>query len=87
MYYSDRTLRGMVQKAGWDVETTFTLGLGLDEYFVKAPKPADAEVPRKSSVVTRRTRRRLRHLLRDLFLSFGVGESIALIARRTETHR
>lgn len=39
MYYSDRTLRRMLAQAGWTTETTFTSGMGLDEFFIRTENP------------------------------------------------
>ncbi len=35
MYYTARTLRRMLARAGWTVESTFTMGLGLEELFIR----------------------------------------------------
>jgi len=81
MYYSASTLRRVLEHAGWAVETTFTVGLGLDEYFIR---PASGERPgvaaSRGAAAPGQTRRRLRHVLRDAFLRIGLGENIAVIA-------
>ncbi|MDG1894377.1 MAG: class I SAM-dependent methyltransferase [Fuerstiella sp.] len=38
MYYSECTLRKMLEKAGWVVEKSFTLGLGMDEFFTSSSR-------------------------------------------------
>jgi SAM-dependent methyltransferase len=91
MYYSDQTLRRVVTAAGWKVEASFTLGLGLDEFFLdaragassdRACRAADAPCaqghPRASLPAGCK---RVWHLLRDAFLGLGAGENLAVIAR------
>ena len=82
MYYNDRTLRRMLEKAGWAVDATFTLGMGVDEFIARndaaAPglppcDPASKEVPRGD--------RRFRRGLRDAFLKLGLGENLVAVAR------
>ena len=81
MYYSDSTLRRMLEKAGWVVEKTFTIGLGMDEFFTRS---ADSQIPTNraggTSSAVPSGKRRLRHYLRDAFLGLGVGENLAAIA-------
>jgi SAM-dependent methyltransferase len=80
-YYTDQTIRQAFKKAGWEVETTFTVGLGLDEYIVrrqtlKEPSPRIG----KPGSGSPSAQRRLRHSLRDSFLRLGLGENLAVIA-------
>ena len=81
-YYTNRTLREIFKKAGWTIETTFTVGLGLDEFIVRPESPQKL---RKQSVepnsVSPSPFRRIRHTLRDAFLGLGLGENLAAIAR------
>jgi 2-polyprenyl-3-methyl-5-hydroxy-6-metoxy-1,4-benzoquinol methylase len=81
MYYSDHTLRQMLEKAGWKVETTFTIGIGLDVFFVR-PGLLTRQAAASSPTITVRPppKRRFRHTLRDAFLSLGLGENLAAIA-------
>jgi 2-polyprenyl-3-methyl-5-hydroxy-6-metoxy-1,4-benzoquinol methylase len=89
MYYSDKTLRRMMEKAGWRVLETLTLGMGLDEYFIRNDQqdggiarlqnPDSVRVSKRSAVRSPR-KRVLRHLIRDAFLSFGWGENLGVIA-------
>ena len=81
MYYSEQTLREMLGRAGWTVEKTFTIGVGLEEFFVQL-ESSHAETGRERSEpeVVRTRKRRLRHLLRDAFLNAGLGENLAVIA-------
>ena len=81
MYYSDSTLRQMLAKAGWTTEMTFTSGMGLDEYFIRAERAQDGlALAEKSGRVSTKPKRRLRHRLRDAYLSAGIGECLAAIA-------
>jgi SAM-dependent methyltransferase len=81
MYYSDRTLRAMLGKAGWTVEMTFTIGLGLGEFFIY-PESTHKGTTRAGETgrVLPPPKRRLRYILRDAFLSLGIGENLAAIA-------
>lgn len=91
MYYSARTLRRVVTAAGWEVESSATLGLGLDEFFVDASAEAssdracgDADAARTHGHPAASApdgSKRVRHLLRDAFLGLGAGENLAVIAR------
>ena len=86
MYYSDRTLRRMLEKAGWTVEATFTHGIGLDEFFISPETSGNGPETtgngiEKSGSISRPPTRRIRHKLRDAFLSLGIGENVAVIAR------
>jgi hypothetical protein len=81
IYYSDRTLRGMLGKAGWVVEKTFTSGIGLNEFLVSPDTPQEQTTrPGDSRRVAAPPKRRLRHLLRDAFLGLGAGENLSAIA-------
>ncbi|MBX3726149.1 MAG: class I SAM-dependent methyltransferase [Xanthomonadales bacterium] len=91
-YYSRATLTRVLADAGWAVEHSFTVGLGLDEYFVSdpakhPPAPSSAPAPQKDQaadaapVAGSHQRKRLRHRLRDGFLGMGWGENLAVIAR------
>ena len=81
VYYSDRTLREMLGKVGWTVEATFTIGLGLDEFFIRRETSHKQTTrPGKSNSVLPPPKRRLRHKLRDAFLTLGIGENLAAIA-------
>jgi|GEM_PF-2514477 len=86
MYYSERTLRNMLEKAQWKVEKTFTIGLGLDEFFTEcetsAPSttPNQANRPGNAQQIATEPKRRWRHALRDAFLGCGFGENVAAIA-------
>jgi SAM-dependent methyltransferase len=82
VYYTAGTLRAMLKKSGWSVESAFTSGLGLDELRIRTD--STAQPPRLSPVAgpgrpagVRLIRRRLR----DAFLNLGLGENLALIAR------
>ena len=81
MHYSDRTLRGMSGRAGWTVEATFTLGIGLDDCFTCPATPCKptAHVGESGGILPP-PERRLRHTLRDGFRSLGIGENLAAIA-------
>jgi SAM-dependent methyltransferase len=81
MYYSDRTLRGMLGKARWTVAGTFTLGMGMDEFILHSePGSRQASCSNVARSVRPLPRRRLRHLLRDTFLRLGLGENLAALA-------
>jgi 2-polyprenyl-3-methyl-5-hydroxy-6-metoxy-1,4-benzoquinol methylase len=81
LYYSDSTLRSMFAKAGWKIEKTFTVGLGLDEYLVREKRlPKQTTGSAQLGPVQQPQKRRLRHLLRDTFLGLGLGENLAAIA-------
>jgi len=80
MYYSDRTLRRMLRKAGWTVQKTFTIGIGLDEFVVRTQRDQEWESRPIESDRIRSSSWRFRHLLRDAFLGLGLGENLAVIA-------
>ena len=84
MYYNRSTLTGMLEKAGWRVEATFTLGLGFDEYFVQSSKAnaSNKSMQNASNSMRDKTvdRKRLRHRVRDAYLALGIGENLAVIA-------
>ncbi len=85
IYYNDRTLRRMLAKAGWIVEAAFTVGLGLDEFFIRSERSsASATLSSGHKTAQPRPGRRLRHLMRDVFLNQGLGENLAMIARSRE---
>lgn len=82
MYYTARTLRHMLAHAGWTVEATFTMGVGLDElYLHEQPGPR----PGAPGRVPRRARPSWRRFARDMFLSSGLGENLVAIARPLES--
>jgi SAM-dependent methyltransferase len=80
MYYCDRTLRRMLAGVGWTVEKTFTLGLGLDELFLRPEASEVLTTGMGNHPAPAPPRRRWRHLLRDAFLALGLGENLAAIA-------
>jgi SAM-dependent methyltransferase len=85
MYYHYRTLRQMLAKAGWTVEATFTVGLGLDEYLIRSKQDTHANHQVEKAAKPRNpTRRRVRHAIRDAFLGLGLGENLAVIARPSD---
>ncbi len=85
IYYNGRTLRRMLAKAGWIVEAAFTVGLGLDEFFIRSERTsASATLSSGHKTAQPRPGRRLRHLMRDVFLNQGLGENLAMIARSRE---
>ena len=48
-YYSADTLARVLANHGWQVDATFTLGMGLDEYLIDEPaEPAHADAARKA---------------------------------------
>ncbi len=82
MYYTDGALRETLARSGWEVEETFTMGLGLDEFFTRpVPDPRPADRPVKAAPGRARAGRRLRHLVRDAILGMGLGENLVAIAR------
>ena len=84
-YYSEHTLRAALEKAGWAVERTFTVGMGLDQLVVRKSPQTPAPVRSGGSQTARRSpRRRIRHSLRDAFLNLKLGEGLAVIARPTD---
>lgn len=86
MYYSVRTLRAMLAKSGWVTESTFTVGMGVDRFFLR-PEPVAAEEtarannPSPPHPLRRAGKRKLRHRIRDAFLGAGLGENLAVLAR------
>jgi SAM-dependent methyltransferase len=95
-YYDRRTLVRVLEQAGWQVETSFTLGMGVDEWLIRPPaargEPAGhapqaaADGHRRGRTAGRSSgRRRLRHHVRDAFLGLGLGENLAVIARPAAT--
>jgi SAM-dependent methyltransferase len=85
MYYSDGTLRKMFAKAGWVIEKSFTLGMGLDEFVSRPTKFRNqATCPNHGLSVVAPAKWRLRHYVRDAFLGLGLGENLAVVARPTQ---
>lgn len=80
MYYSDRTMRKVLQKAGWTVERTFTIGLGLDELVVRSSTPQKENICSGETRFSLPAKRKWRHMLRDAFLRIGIGENLVAIA-------
>lgn len=81
VYYTRRTLRRMLESVGWQVVDTFTVGMGIDEFFIR-PEPNSTSQPATSPPEARpKPKRRFRHLIRDAFLGLGLGESVAVVAR------
>ena len=86
MYYSECTLRKMLEKAGWVVEKSFTLGLGMDEFFTSsATSHKQTHLAGGSRGDVPSGKRRLRHYLRDVFLGLGLGENLAVIAHPSDS--
>jgi SAM-dependent methyltransferase len=77
MYYTARTLRRMLARAGWTVEATFTMGLGLDELYVAERKRGCSKPAANAPCGVRPAWRRA---ARDAFLSLGLGENLVAIA-------
>ena len=82
IYYSKATLQKMLKKMGWTVEIAFTVGIGLDEFFVRpvVMSPTDTTGSQRSAGSPLPEKKRLRHRLRDTFLRAGLGENLAVIA-------
>ncbi len=78
MYYSNKTLGQMLEKAGWKVKKSMTTGLGLEEFIVRDEPPVSqlSSVKKASSL----KKWRFRHILRDIFLSLGIGENLSVLA-------
>ncbi len=82
MYYNISTLRRMLAKGGWAVDSAFTIGLGADEFFTRPSEPdGKSKSPAQPTPPPRTAWRRLRHGLRDAFLGLGLGENLAVVAR------
>lgn len=82
MYYTRDTLTRSLAASGWTVEKAFTSGVGLDEFFIRTK--ANGSVP--GAVSTHRVGNRTwKHVIRDLFLSTGLGENLCVIARSLES--
>lgn len=77
MYYTAGTLCRMLARAGWAVEATFTMGLGLDELYIAEQKSRSA---RRAGNGPHRVRSLWRRVARDAFLSLGLGENLVAIA-------
>ena len=91
-YYCKRTLPRLLERAGFSVDLVTTLGLGLDELFVRPeiappdvepgqpagvpPAPAAPAAPRISG-----PRQRAKSLLKKVFFERGLGENLMVIAR------
>jgi hypothetical protein len=80
MYYSHRTLEKMLVSAGWTVEAIITIGLGIDEFVLRAQKPRSEQIRQAHTTQRTPSRRRIRHTFRDAFLALGLGENLAAIA-------
>jgi 2-polyprenyl-3-methyl-5-hydroxy-6-metoxy-1,4-benzoquinol methylase len=81
MYYSAATLTRLLQKGNWRIESLFTVGMGVDEYFVKtSARSAEPRSSKCKEAVGSRRRRRFRHRLRDRFLQSGLGENLSVVA-------
>lgn len=91
-YYTRDTLTRVLAAAGWEVEHSFTVGMGLDEYFVRAAREPAAGAPAATPPAAAGGAgaapggaRRLRHRVRDAFLGLGLGENLAVVARPAGT--
>ncbi|MEO5800765.1 MAG: class I SAM-dependent methyltransferase [Gemmatimonadales bacterium] len=87
MYYTGQTLRRMLEKSGWVVEGSFTLGMGLDELRMKSDMSDDEAATTRAhhsarTSVARSVKPSLKHRVRDAFLAAGLGENLAVVARR-----
>jgi len=96
-YYNAATLGRVLANHGWQVEATFTVGMGLDEFLIDAPASegtagglVEARPPAEKAVVPDAPRapieapvppRKLRHHVRDAYLGLGLGENLAVVAR------
>jgi SAM-dependent methyltransferase len=80
MYYTNATLRKMLRSGGWRIDTTFTLGMGLDEFIVPGTDAMDSATANGRAPTRPRRWARVRRILRDAFLSSGFGENVAAIA-------
>lgn len=78
MYYTGSTLRAVLERSGWEVDAMFTMGLGMDEFFTRAAGTGQIR-ERANTDSDPRSKRRLRHSLRDAFLRRGLGENLAAI--------
>jgi SAM-dependent methyltransferase len=78
MYYTRSALFRVMELAGYDVTKSFTTGMGLDEFFIRAPVPG-----KSGSLKTERQRRRsyIKSFVRDSFLKAGFGENLILVAQ------
>jgi SAM-dependent methyltransferase len=96
VYYDAGTLARVLRRAGWTVERTFTMGLGVEELLrargadgregaaKRAPRRPRKETGPAAGAEPRARRgggRRLRRTLRDLFLRSGLGENLGAVAR------
>lgn len=90
-YYSVDTLTRLLARHGWIVQTSFTVGMGLDEYLVAPPRPAPRSQGASAPPTAAAARppasarpgwlRGLRRRVRDAYLGMGIGENLAVIAR------
>lgn len=93
-YYNASTLARVLANSGWTVETSFTVGMGLDEYLIAGETHAASTTAADASATPAVNapgaaagaavkQRRLRHRVRDAYLAMGLGENLAVIARPT----
>lgn len=90
-YYNARTLGQVLAKHGWQVDATFTVGMGLDEYLIRehgthqdgepAAVAAHASGGPQEAAAPPVPSRRFRHRIRDAYLGQGFGENLAVVAR------
>jgi 2-polyprenyl-3-methyl-5-hydroxy-6-metoxy-1,4-benzoquinol methylase len=87
IYYSRATLCRMLAEAGWTVEATFTMGVGLNEYLARpnARRNGNRAVGANSNRNGNGNGayghpRSVRRRIRDAFLALGLGENVAAVA-------
>ena len=85
MYYSKNSLMHVLKDAGYDIGTLNTVGLGLDEFLYASGRNAESTYSIPSDASQDGLRKRVKHLLRDGFLSLGLGENLTAIARPSTT--
>jgi len=91
IYYHTAGLKAMLMNAGWTIESVLTLGMGVDEYFLRDQKHKNRgngtpdqnkreDIGKSNPSKSLSNSKPLRHKVRDLFLKVGLGENLAIIA-------
>jgi SAM-dependent methyltransferase len=90
-YFQPRTLKRLLERAGWVIVRRFTLGLGIEELFYRDDDGSSAEATTNVLVGVAepsRPRRRgglasraIRGAVKGLILGTGLGENLCVLAR------
>jgi hypothetical protein len=80
-YYTSKTLCRTLRCSGFEAIDTFTVGMGIDEFWLRTSKTIESASESHTAQRSAQPSPRLRHKIRDAFLSLGLGESVATVSR------